>query len=130
MRDVREALEALKDLTGLPHLSFDAKGRAEIVAQEALAVYLVRVSDTVMEIAAHIAGDRRQPSDDELRHLLRANADCGDGDARFALDIAGAPFLCQRVDVTSIGPGDLDRVLLDFIRLVSRLRQGEKGRQP
>lgn len=130
MRDVREALEALKDLTGLPTLAFDAKGRAEIVVQEVLAVYLVRVSDVVMEIAAHVATDRRQPTEDGLRALLRANADLRNEDARFALDVAGAPFLCQRIDVAVLEPRDLDRILLDFVRRVSRLRQGEPGTVP
>jgi len=123
MRDVREALEALKDLTGLPRLAFDAKGRAEIVVQEALSVYLVRVSDAVMEIAAHVEADRRQPTDEVLRKLLRANADVLNDGARFALDVNGAPFLCQRVDVALIEPRDLDRILLDFAKRVSRLRQ-------
>lgn len=123
MRDVREALEVLKDLTGLPRLAFDAEGRAEIVVQEALSVYLVRISETEMEIAAHVEADRRQPTDDALRHLLRANAELRDDGARFALDVAGTPFLCRRVDVARIEPRDLDRIVLGFARRVSTLRQ-------
>ncbi|WP_187972888.1 type III secretion system chaperone [Aquibium microcysteis] len=128
MRDVRQALETLKDLTGLQQLAFDAGGRAEIVVQDSLSVYLVRISETVMEIAAHVATDRRQPTDGGLRDLLRANADAGLADARFALDSAGVPFLCQRVDVAALEPDDLDRILLDFIRRVTRLRQGGPGK--
>ena len=130
MRDVREALEALKDLTGLSRLAFDAEGRAEIVVQDALSVYVVRVSDVVMEIAAHIAIDRRQPTEDDMRNLLRANADFRNEDARFALDVAGMPFLCKRVDVSLIQPGELDHILLDFTKRVLRLRQGETSALP
>jgi hypothetical protein len=126
MRDVREALEALKDITGLSRLAFDAKGRAEIVVQEALSIYLVRVSDIVLEIAAYVAAGRRQPTDDELRNLLRANADIGNDGSRFALDVSGTPFLCQRIDVALIEPRDLDRILLDFAKRVSSLRYGER----
>lgn len=126
MRDVREALEALKDLTGLSRLAFDANGRAELVIEEAVSIYLVRVSDVEIEVAAHFQPDQRQPTNDELRNLLRANADLEDDDARFALDVAGIPFLCQRIDVRSINPGDLDRVILDFAMRVSRLRHTEK----
>ncbi len=53
MKDARDALEALKDIIGAPVLEFDGLGRAELVIEDQMSVYLYRISDRDLELAAY-----------------------------------------------------------------------------
>ncbi|MDO6966465.1 type III secretion system chaperone [Rhizobium alvei] len=123
MRDVRDALEALKDIVGAPTLEFDGVGRAELIIEDQISLYIFRISDHELELTAYTTATDRYVSVEQLQALLRLNSiDKGLRAARFALDARGVPFLCQRVDVQLVDREALDRLVLDFVKTVMTFR--------
>jgi hypothetical protein len=126
VRDVRDALEALKDIVGAPALEFDGIGRAELIIEDQISIYLFRISDRDLELAAYTTAIDRYVSFEQLQALLRLNAiNKGLREARFALDARGVPFLCQRVNVHLFDRGALDRLVLDFVKTVMTFRDAD-----
>lgn len=126
MRDVRDALEALKDIIGAPALEFDGHGRAELVIEDQLSVYLFRISDRDLELTAYTTTIDRYVSIEQLQALLRLNSiKTGIKQARFALDARGVPFLCQRIDVHLVDREALDKLVLGFVQCVMTFRDAD-----
>lgn len=128
MRDVRDALEALKDIIGAQTLEFDGLGRAELVIEDQISIYLFRISDRDLELAAYTTTVDRHVSHDQLHALLRLNAiRSGLRRARFALDVRNVPFLSQRINVHLADREALDRLVLGFIQNVMTYRDADLG---
>lgn len=126
MRDVRDALEALKDIIGAPALEFDGLGRAELVIEDKISIYLFRISDRDLELTAYTTTIDRHVSVDQLNALLRLNSiKSGLRQARFALDAKGVPFLCQRINVHLVDREALDRLVLGFVQSVVTFRDAD-----
>jgi hypothetical protein len=129
VKDVRDALEALKDITGAAAFEFDGLGRAELIIEDHLSIYLFRVSDSKLELAAYTTTSDRYVSLDQLKALLRLNSlKGGPRQARFALDAKGVPFLCQRIHVQRLDRDELDRQVLGFIKCVATFRDADLSR--
>ncbi len=126
MKDVRDALEALKDIVGTPTLEFDGLGRAELIIEDQISIYLFRVSDRDLELTAYTTAIDRYVSVDQLSALLRLNSvEKGLRQARFALDARGVPFLCQRINVHLVDRQELDRLVLGFVQNVLTFRDSD-----
>lgn len=129
VKDVRDALEVLKDITGVATLEFDRLGRAELVIEDYISVYLYRISDHDLELAAYTTTSDRYVSSDQLKALLRLNSlEDGIKEARFALDAKGVPFLCQRINVHRVEREALDRLVLGFVQTVAKYRDVDLNR--
>lgn len=129
MRDVRDALEALKDIIGATRLEFDGLGRAELIIEDQVSIYLFRISDHELELTAYTTTIDRYVSLEQLQALLRLNSiKHGLREARFALDAKGVPFLCQRVDVHLVDRQALDRLVLGFAQCVITFRDADLTR--
>lgn len=129
MKDVRDALEVLKDITGVRSLEFDGQGRAQLVVEDYISVYLYRISDRDLELAAYMTTSDRYVSSDQLKALLRLNSiKDGTREARFALDAKGVPFLCQRINVHLSDKESLDRLVLGFVQDVVKYRDADLSR--
>lgn len=126
MRDVRDALEALKDIIGAPALEFDGFGRAELIIEDQISIYLFRISDRDLELTAYTTTIDRYVSQEQLKALLRLNSiKTGLREARFALDAKGVPFLCQRINVHLVDREALDRLVLGFVQSVITFRDAD-----
>jgi Tir chaperone protein (CesT) family len=126
VRDVRDALEALKDIVGAPALEFDGQGRAELVIEDRISIYLFRISDRDLELTAYTTTIDRHVSFEQLNALLRLNSiSNGLRQARFALDARGVPFLGQRINVHLVDREALDRLVLGFVQCVMTYRDAD-----
>lgn len=118
MRDVHEAMAALRASIGISDIGFERFDHFDLIVDDRLTVDFHRVGDTAIEIAAVVAAPSAVPDAAVLRARLVANhLGRETGAARFARDPRdGSAILCRRIEV---GPCD-DRAfvasVLDFIR--------------
>ena len=114
MHDVHGAIDALKEITGLPDLALGPDGHAEIVF-EGRPVGLVAAGGGQLELVTPIDSFGRRPDDETLRRLMTANyLGSATGPARLALD----PGREQIVLGQRLGPQALD---LDALHLVLKV---------
>jgi hypothetical protein len=118
MRNVHDALEAIRTRSGLGALQFDKNGAAELVFDRKISVNVVRIDETHLEFVTYLALPGFSIEALPLRALLHANyLGTATGGGRLALDPRDDELLyCERVDVSSLDEARLERRLLDFVR--------------
>ena len=127
IRDVRAAIEVIRERTGLRDLDLDASGHAELVLDKDVSVHLTRVSDTEIELAAFMPSHDDGGTLASYRKLLAANGEAT-GEARFGLDGDGRTVLSERLTLRDLSEDALDAAIVSFARRSVALRTIEDGR--
>lgn len=130
MRDVDEAIGALRTISGLEELELDSDGQVQLTFDDDVPLGIVKVDDGAIEVFSAVPSSGVELTAARLMAILSANL-LGSltGSARIGLDQRDETLvLCQRIDLELYDAVRFEKCILDFLIRASFLRS-EDGRQ-
>jgi hypothetical protein len=127
MHDVNQALEAIRQRSGLAGLQFDRNEAVELVFDDKISINIVRIDDMHLEFVSYLALPDFSVDTGPLRALLHANyLGAASGGGRLALDPRDDELLyCERIDVAGLSEEALEKRLIGFVEHVQFWRAPE-----
>lgn len=127
MHHVEQAIELLRDASGLKRLMLDADGSVSLKIGQDISLFIVKSDAHSLELVSKLPEIEADPSVHVLRMLLSSNAKGTQlGRARFAIGgEEGTVFLTEQVDVRPLSFEAFARTIAAFVRNVRFWRSAE-----
>ena len=117
MHNVEHAITGLRDASGLTRLQLDRQGNAELVIDRKWNVFLMKVSDSELELVARLSALEGRLTTYALRRLLEWNGSANlTGAGRISIEPGGTRAVyCERVDVLPLDTAGLLARIAAFV---------------